>query len=237
MSQEEKARAYDEALVKARKYMDDGYTVLMPDLFPELKESEDERIRRQLINVCNDYLNGDYSAKPCLNDIKWLKKLLEKQKEQPTNEEMLRTLRVEYEKGVADTIAKYEQKQDSLTKYVYSKEDKKFIQDCANILVANDYATSAERLLSMFKQKPAEWSEEDENNLNKLLQYWDGIPLGLRSWVSGLPEKVGARPSWKPSEEQIEALDTVLEHEEEWVGSTRELEKANALYEQLKKLM
>ena len=34
----------------------------------------------------------------------------EKQKEQPTNEEMLSTLRVEYEKGVADTIAKYEQK-------------------------------------------------------------------------------------------------------------------------------
>lgn len=46
------------------------------------KASEDERIRRQLINVCNDYLNGDYSAKPCLNDIKWLKNLLEKQKEQ-----------------------------------------------------------------------------------------------------------------------------------------------------------
>jgi len=35
----------------------------------------------------------------------------EKQQEQPTNEEMLRTLRVEYEKGVADTIAKYEQKE------------------------------------------------------------------------------------------------------------------------------
>ena len=51
-----------------------------------------------------------------------------------------------------------------------------------------------------------EWSEEDENNLNKLLQ-WDGIPLGLRSWVSGLPEKVGTRPSWKPSEEQIAALN------------------------------
>lgn len=32
-----------------------------------------------------------------------------RQKELPTNEEMLRTLRTEYEKGVADTIAKYDQ--------------------------------------------------------------------------------------------------------------------------------
>ena len=82
-----------------------------------------------------------------------------------------------------------------------------------------------------------EWSEEDENNLNKLLQHWDGIPLGLRRWVSGLPEKVGTRPYWKPSEEQMEALNTVLEHEAERVGSSKELEKANALYEQLKKRM
>ena len=62
----------------------EGFTAEIKDgkVIVREKASEDERIRRQLINVCNDYLNGDYSAKPCLNDIKWLKNLLEKQKEQ-----------------------------------------------------------------------------------------------------------------------------------------------------------
>ena len=66
-------------------------------------------------------------------------------------------------------------------------------------------------------QPKQEWSEEDENNLNKLLQ-WDGIPLGLRRWVSGLPEKVGTRPSWKPSEEQMEVLRKYVMGE--WKGLT-----------------
>lgn len=46
-----------------------------------------------------------------LSLLEQLKQGEEKQKEQPTNEEMLRTLRTEYEKGVADTITKYEQKE------------------------------------------------------------------------------------------------------------------------------
>lgn len=54
MNIEEKAKAYDEALEKAKKYMNDGYTVLMPDLFPQLRESEDEQIRRRLIEFISD---------------------------------------------------------------------------------------------------------------------------------------------------------------------------------------
>lgn len=54
----------------------------------------------------------------------------------------------------------------SLTKTVEQKpaewnaNDKAFIKDCANILVANDYAASAERLLSMFPVKLAELYEQ-----------------------------------------------------------------------------
>jgi len=53
MTQEEKAKAYDEALEKARQLC--LYPTTKPfindlqDLFPELKESEDERIRKELI--------------------------------------------------------------------------------------------------------------------------------------------------------------------------------------------
>lgn len=79
MSIEEKARAYDEALVKAKKYMKDGYTVLMPDLFPELKETEDERMARVIGLALTDvpeerFASLEVNLKDCLD-------YLEKKKE------------------------------------------------------------------------------------------------------------------------------------------------------------
>ena len=78
---------------------------------PELAESEDERIRKDLVNLigwlkanpklCYQYYNDRYDK---------MLAYLEKQKKQPIPE-VFRTLRTEYEKGVADTIAKYEQKE------------------------------------------------------------------------------------------------------------------------------
>lgn len=80
-------------------------------LIPELAESEDERMLREIkryIKEQGDKPTGLPNGTVAVSDmIAWL----EKQKEYPTNEEMLRTLRAEYEKGVADTIAKYEQKE------------------------------------------------------------------------------------------------------------------------------
>ena len=55
MTTEEKARAYDEALEKAKEHINSkgiGDTVdLCKHLFPELVESEDERIRKELIEL------------------------------------------------------------------------------------------------------------------------------------------------------------------------------------------
>lgn len=57
LSIEEKAKAYDEALERAKELMAKGYDVLMPELFPELKESEDEcveKIRKNIISYLNN---------------------------------------------------------------------------------------------------------------------------------------------------------------------------------------
>ena len=86
----------------------------------ERKESEDERIRKALVKTFEKKLEIGFEwtefGIPNRSVLDWL----EKQKELPTNEEMLRTLRVEYEKGVADTIAKYEKKeQKSINMEVY----------------------------------------------------------------------------------------------------------------------
>ena len=76
MTTEEKARAYDEAIERAKELMNKGYYVLMPEIFPELKESEDERIRKWLIDtikaVPDDSIEWEKIDKS--NVISWLEK-------------------------------------------------------------------------------------------------------------------------------------------------------------------
>ena len=102
-------------------------------IVPELNESEDERVRKALIEALK-------TAKT-VGELKFILPepiraeciaYLEKQKEQPTNEEMLRTLRVEYEKGVTDTIAKYEQKDASKAIEAVERIDKYIDEHLAN---------------------------------------------------------------------------------------------------------
>ena len=83
-----------------------------------------------------------------------------------------------------------------------------------------------------------EWSEEDEKMLHGIEQcvYDNVVNIGTVNKVKYVDFLSSLRPHWKPSEEQMEALNTVLEHEAERVGSSKELEKANALYEQLQRL-
>ena len=83
MTQEEKAKAYDEAIQKLRGMMPNwerlsynGKTFLQDliHIFPELKESEDEKIRKEIL----DYID---KATGCKRWIAWL----EKQGEQEPN--------------------------------------------------------------------------------------------------------------------------------------------------------
>ena len=64
-------------------------------------------------------------------------------------------------------------------------------------------------IFELLGQKPAEWSEEDEKNLGQVIsgRY---LPLGLREWFCGLPERFSSRPSWKPSEQEKGALRTAI---------------------------
>lgn len=84
MTQEEKARAYDETVEKLRKFYRDYDTVSclidvkeeLANLFPELKESEDERIRKALIDFFSrgaengEQTNGVYDK----DILAWLEK-------------------------------------------------------------------------------------------------------------------------------------------------------------------
>lgn len=51
LSIKEKAKAYDEAIERAKEVYQRGYYISgdIESIFPELKESEDERIRKEII--------------------------------------------------------------------------------------------------------------------------------------------------------------------------------------------
>jgi len=83
LSIEEKARAYDEALkeaVVAHKDEDRHLKATLERIFPKLKESEDERIRKEIITLLKDIEeDDDYCGTKCIKDyIAWLEKQGEK---------------------------------------------------------------------------------------------------------------------------------------------------------------
>ena len=82
MTQEEKARRYDEALSKAKDvytyYCDDREQLRkIESIFPELKESEDDRIKKELIDLVQAAWDDDvedFSYDKKIAWINWLKK-------------------------------------------------------------------------------------------------------------------------------------------------------------------
>lgn len=80
MTQEEKAKAYDEVLNKLRHFMAQGIDppitrADVQDFFPELKESEDERIRKALIEYFNEQCDiSDWNGIYGYQVVAWLEK-------------------------------------------------------------------------------------------------------------------------------------------------------------------
>ena len=88
LSINEKAKAYDEALKKAiaaHKDEDRHLKATLERIFPELKESDDEKIRRWIIddiryNINSEPLNNSEYKKKAEKAIAWLEKQRDKDK-------------------------------------------------------------------------------------------------------------------------------------------------------------
>ena len=80
MNTEQKAKAYDEALEKAREWHNDSHITIglkgnLEDIFPELKENEDERIRKEIIETFKILGDGKIPVDINYADIfTWLEK-------------------------------------------------------------------------------------------------------------------------------------------------------------------
>lgn len=78
MTNEQKAKAYDEAVRKAKEIIKNNSEdkASMEYIFPELKESEDERIIKEIISIVKSYrecciTEGNHRFDDC---IAWLEK-------------------------------------------------------------------------------------------------------------------------------------------------------------------
>lgn len=95
MTQEEKAKAYDEAIERAKEYEIRNNCLVRPHLiFPELNESEDDKIRKDLITFLEDIWHFGKNANfdkwdksDCSDWIAWLEKKREKKTEWSEDDE------------------------------------------------------------------------------------------------------------------------------------------------------
>ena len=78
LSVEEKAKRYDEALAMAKECItyipDEAVNKYMLNMFPELKESDGERIRKQIISFLKEFEHDHYRSLDFSSWIAWLEK-------------------------------------------------------------------------------------------------------------------------------------------------------------------
>ena len=184
MTQEQKAKAYDEALKKAREFYNEAkereFFTIMSDyeeIFPVLKESEDERIRKR-IRLCLDEcvysdIIRDYERDECLA-------YLEREKEQKPL-----TIESAYEKFVNPETLK-EARTNKYIKaqllwelmhngiiteadYQYLTDDKRKPWTAEEYSIAYQKGFDMSEQLKQEEQKP-EWGEEEERKLQKCIK-------------------------------------------------------------------
>ena len=124
MTPEEKAKAYDEALERAKRRYDcnpsDGYVgyanQIIEEIFPQLCESEDERMRKMLIERVRTATEWTIGLRDLI--LAWL----EKQKEQVTDESD--KIAAAYQLGRSD-----ERKQKEQKPVEWSEEDESILNN------------------------------------------------------------------------------------------------------------
>lgn len=208
-------KKYKEALERARDvytyYCDDREQLRkIESIFPELKESEDERIRKELCEIVNDWCNERHSF---IIDKEYAQKILTWLEKQGEKEYALKSSKdVDVHKFVQyiERQAKaYELNlpNRSYDIYGFAKDILSWLEKESSQNLANSAKTCK------VEQNPA-WSEADENRLKVVISFVNSNPAEdpfydkgcLKDWLKSLKD----RYTWKPSDEQIGALDDVI---------------------------
>ena len=222
LSIDQKAKRYDEVVERAKeKYaMFEGMQAgdVLEDIFPELKESDDEKIRKALVEMVHDTTGDslwiDYNVHK-EDAIDWL----EKQGEQD-----------------AITFNDAHIINSALNDYC-CKQYNALHKENGGVL---SFARLQHLAMDIYgwckkqgEQKPAEWSEEDERMFNSALWHVKNScgnggknsgEFEVYNWLKSLKD----RYAWKPSDEQMDALETAV--------SSLQSTALESLYQRLNKL-
>ena len=200
MTQEQKAKAYDEA-IKRLEDIETGkcqktfmFTEGLFDyIFPELKESEGERIRKELIEFVKS--RGGFKQEY----IAWL----EAQGEQ-------KPVIIIPKFRVGDEIKTVNEESLTITKI----DEKGYWSE--NLFICDFDDADKWHLV---EQKPA-WSKKDEKMRTRCAaflghNYQGGMMTRkeykeAHNWLESLKGRVQPKSQWKPSEEQMKALRSVI---------------------------
>lgn len=229
---------YEEALERARMFKNQHPTRSESDLidaiFPELAESEDERMRKHIIDIVRN--NAELKGIPCDAEFAYL----EKQKETITKVAVDEIRRKVYQSGYDDG-------------YEHGKKDTEHNpKDSEEIFESIDRSFRRGREVGFQEGvesvKPTEWSEEDENYMEEIISNLKYAAKNRKTCSSKLAEEcihwlevklksLRPQPHWKPSEEQMEALQTVYEYLSTGTPENIKLsDMLRRLYNDLKKL-
>ena len=199
MNNEEKAQAYDEALERARKQRDEYQkefdktdknsqlaSILRAAIsavemaFPELVESDDEKIREEMIRYFTEMKKGGSASLPYDDCIAYL----ERQKEQKPAEK---------------------QNYANLTDLERTIHRGFLAAGVDNVPVEIIKETAKECLTQM---KPAEWSKEDKQCFDEAIEALESLDFnGEASNLKSLRDCRKPLNTWKPTEEQIIAVE------------------------------
>lgn len=201
-------KAYKEALERAKgvieqnplmEYLKKGIEYI----FPELKESEDERIRKGIIRNL-EYL-ADRAEGFVKDELKERIAWLEKQGEQKPiiSNNALR-------EGITHFGITQYQIDNWLKKYVdVEKQGEQKIKTPEESLgIDSDTYNKIVDECVYGEQKPA-WSEEDEKQARQIerIVHDDGCSQKLQKQIADWFKSLKERCNWKPSDEQMEALE------------------------------
>ena len=189
---------------------DEGIQNWVSDNVPELRKSEDEKIREDIIHLVNAHGQGRFRE----SMLAWL----EKQGTSYTK----RDIDDAYIKGMSD--AKRELEKQGEKKCI----DDLTQQEAMDIAVAKCFEQGG--------QKPT-WSEEDEVRLQACIDTLQAksimgkVDTIQTNWLRSLKQ----RYTWKPSKEQMDAMQMAVSYfDYSWISKEQKL--LESLYKDLKKL-
>lgn len=192
-------KKYKEALEKMRGYMLDkhGCTTLIPsDIFPELKESEDEKIRTRLIALVETFGQGKYRDE--------MLAYLERQKAKEKYDRMA---------PIYNDQESFEEALDKAWKF-YNDSGASTVDGCEDNRIELAFAKGfREGFLAgeQKEQQPAEWSEEEAKVLDSIIDDYEkasksfcgydgkiGLLRAIRNSEYNLPKQ-----EWSEEDEKI----------------------------------